>query len=705
MEDTPTDFVSALEDDVSESRILELTPLVSTVLERFDRAKRSRQADEERWLKCYYNYRGLYSKDVQFTSTEKSRVFVKVTKTKVLAAYGQLLDVLFANGRLPLTVEPTELPEGVEAEVHVDLDDMQSKPGDEDDPYVLNIGYPGDGNDLKPGETLADRIGSRLSNLLDKAKVKLGFGTKPTSVNFEPAKIAAKKMERKIHDQLGESRAQIHIRSLLFEMVLLGTGVLKGPFSEDREYPKWDRVTGEYKPIIKSVPRIEHVSIWNFYPDPEAVTINDAAYLIERHKMTRYQLRELKKRPLFRAEAIEQAVDNGPNWTREWWESDLDDSNISEDTERFEVIEYWGTIDTDLCREYDIDLPDDVEDAQDLQVNIWLCGDKLLRLVVNPFNPRRLPYHACPYELNPYNFFGVGLAENMEDSQTLMNGFTRLAVDNAVLSANMMIEVDETNLVPGQSMEVYPGKVWRRQGGAPGQAIFGTKWPNTTQENMLMFDRFRQIADEATGIPSYSHGQTGVQGTGRTAAGMSMLMGAASLNIKTVVKNVDDYVLRSLGEAMFAWNMQFDFDPDIVGDLDIKARGTASLMMREVKSQRLIQFMQATSNPVLAPHVKFPVLLRELAESMDIDPDKICNDADEAKLAAQLLAMTGGGGSAGMGGSGAPGNDQIGGGGGNIGVGAPPMPGSPQFSGQPQMPPQGAPMSGPQGMPMGAMNG
>ena len=66
-----------------------------------------------------------------------------------------------------------------------------------------------------------------------------------------------------------------------------------------------------------------------------------------------------------------------------------------------------------------------------------------------------------------------------------------------------------------------------------------------------MFDKFRQLADEATGIPSYSHGATGVQSTTRTASGMSMLMGAAALSIKTVIKNIDDYLLKPLGESYF----------------------------------------------------------------------------------------------------------------------------------------------------------
>ena len=49
--------------------------------------------------------------------SEKSRVFIKVTKTKTLAAYGQIVDVLFANNKFPLSIEPTELPEGVVSDV------------------------------------------------------------------------------------------------------------------------------------------------------------------------------------------------------------------------------------------------------------------------------------------------------------------------------------------------------------------------------------------------------------------------------------------------------------------------------------------------------------------------------------------------------------------------------------------------------------
>ena len=156
----------------------------------------------------------------------------------------------------------------------------------------------------------------------------------------------------------------------------------------------------------------------------------------------------------------------------------------------------------------------------------------------------------------------------------------------------------------------------------------------------MMFDKFRQLADEQTGIPSFSHGQTGVQSMTRTASGMSMLMGAASLNIKTVVKNVDDQLLKPLGQAFFFWNNQFYEGPlNIHGDLEVVAKGTDSLMQKEVRSQRLTMFMQTAANPAIAPYVKMSTLIKEFAHSIDLDPDELLNTPEEAALAAALLGQ------------------------------------------------------------------
>ena len=678
--------LSALEEKTEDERPYD--SLVGYVEARYERARTRRYSDEERWVQAYKNYRGIYGPDVQFTETEKSRVFIKVTKTKVLAAYGQLVDVLFSQNRFPIGVEPTALPEGVADTVHVDPKEQEQEQALE---QIRDIyGSPGDGNDLQPGDTtdmLRDRLGPQQEDLEDIEGLEEGPGQTQSAVTFHPAMVAAKRMEKKIKDQLEESSATKQLRFSVFECVLFGTGVMKGPFALDKEYPNWDE-EGDYDPIIKTIPKVEHTSVWDFYPDPDAYNMEDATYTVERHRMTRPQLRALKKRPFFRSNAIDDAIKYGESYNQEWWEESLNDNDVasdfggegfssySGDVERFQVLEFWGTVDREIVENQGLEIPEKFLEDDEIQINAWVCNGEILRFVINPFTPKRIPYVASPYEINPYSFFGVGLAENMDDTQTLMNGFMRLAVDNAILSGNLLIEVDETNLAPGQDLTVYPGKIFRRQGGAPGQAIFGTKFPNVSSENMMLFDKARVLSDESSGLPSYSYGQTGVMGTGRTASGISMLMGAASNAIRTVIKNMDDYMLRPMGEALFAFNMQFDFDPDIKGDLEIRARGTESFMKNEVRSQRLISFLQIASSPVLAPFAKFPYIMREIAATMDLDVEKVTNNPEEAFRQAILLQQM----QQQMAEQNPQPMDPTGTGGGNIGTGQAPAPGEQGFA-------------------------
>ena len=695
------DTENSTEEDTDTSNIIPF------VMQRYSRAEDYRRQDEERWLRAYRNYRGIYGPDVQFTEAEKSRVFIKVTKTKTLAAYGQIVDVLFAKNNFPLTVDPTELPEGVVENVSFDPALPKELQEDKKKDPVSPYGFAGDGREIPKGataKTLEELLNPELVEKLDSIEgIKEGVGGTPTSITFSPAMIAAKKMQKKIQDQLDESSASKHLRSTAFEMALFGTGVMKGPFAVDKEYPSWDDETGEYSPTFKTVPQVSHVSVWNFYPDPDANNIDEAQYVIERHKLSRSQMRNLKKRPYFRATVIDEAIAFGENYNKEYWENDLADYAPEHGVDRFEVFEYWGMCDVEMLQEQGVDIPKELSQMDELQANIWICNGKLIRMVLNPFKPAKIPYMAAPYELNPYSFFGVGIAENMDDTQTLMNGFMRMAVDNAVLSGNLLIEVDETNLVPGQDLSVYPGKVFRRQGGAPGQAIFGTKFPNVAGENLQLFDKARVLADESTGFPSFAHGQTGVQGVGRTASGISMLMGAASGTIKNVIKNVDDYLLRPLGEGLFQFNMQFDYDPEIKGDLEVKARGTESLMANEVRSQRLMQFLQVSSNPALAPFAKFQYIIREIAKSLDLDPDKVTNNMNDAAIQAELMKQFQQEKQAEQGApAGANPMDTSGAGGANIGVGQAPLPQEQGFSGNAgQGAPQQAQGVGQQPLPVG----
>ena len=712
LENADSLYFSEVEDE--SGMAMELTDslksnLVGLIEDRYAGAETARESDERRWMQAYHNFRGLYPKNVKFRESEKSRVFIKVTKTKVLAAFGQLVDVIFGTGKFPIGVRETQIPEGVSTYTHINpVPDIETslpdQPVQEEKVNPFDVGYEGDGKVLKPGATFSgegmfeEEVKNSSINFVD------GPSPNPQVLEMSPAKEAARQMQKLIHDQVEESNGSSELRNALFESTLFGTGIVKGPFNFNKTLAKYEvDETGKrtYKPLSVRVPRIEFVSVWDFFPDPNATTIEECEYTFHRHKLNRSQLRALSKLPYFDKDQIRECLVMGPNYEEKDYEYELKDDQRDQEygSGLYEVLEYWGIMDAQYAREVGMELPEEVDDLDEVQINAWISNGKLLRCVVNPFTPYRLPYNSFPYEKNPYSFFGIGVAENMDDSQQIMNGHARMAIDNLALSGSIVFDVDESALVGGQSMELYPGKVFRRQAGVPGQSIYGMKFPNTTVENMQMFDKFRQLADEQTGLPSYSHGQTGVQSMTRTASGMSMLLGAASLNIKTVVKNLDDFLLKPLGEAYFQWNMQF-FEGKLAteGDLEVHAMGTNSLMQKEVRSQRLTMFLQTAQNPAIAPFVKISKIISELAYSLDLDPDEILNDPEEAAIMAQIIGAQNAGQATGseavspneqqgaMGslqGTPEPPQDLgvTGTGGGNIGTGNVPQAGESEFSG------------------------
>jgi len=603
--------------------------LAGYVKSKFEDSENGRRVHEQKWLQAYKNFRGIYDSTTTYRDSERSQVFIKITKTKVLAAYGQIVDILFNNKKFPITVDPTPVPEGIVEFAHTKtpIDDIT-------DPY----GFEGDGREIPAGVSDPNKLGAKYKNLpLEEGPSNVG------EPQVSPAKEAAREMEKLIHDQLLDTNAVTVFRNAIFESSLLGTGVIKGPFNHYKRVHKWATTEDgakTYDPYERLVPRLEYVSCWDFHPDPSATSIEDCEYVIQRHRMTRQQLRALINKPYFDAEQIEDLIAKGPNYEDKYYEDTIRDDETQPNTyeNRFEVLEYWGVLDAKFAREVGLNISSDMSQFEQVQINAWVSGANVLRCVLNPFTPARVPYNAFPYEVNPYQLWGVGVAENMEDAQLLMNGHVRMAIDNLALAGNLVFDVDEASLVPGQNMDIFPGKIFRRQSGVTGTAINGLKFPNTAGENLQMYQISRQLADEETGLPSIMHGQTGVSGTGRTAAGLSMLLGGASLSVKTVIKNIDDYLLKPIGECYFQWNMQFNKDtPEVEGDLEIKPNGSIGVMQKEIRSQRLTALLQTVSNPMLAPFIKLPNLMKELAIAQDIDPDELVNDLSEAKIYAQML--------------------------------------------------------------------
>ena len=76
------DDAIALEDtDDTTVEDIEVSNIIPFIMERYQRAEDYRYQDEERWLRSYRNYRGLYGPDVQFTEEPRLVFFSSCTNT------------------------------------------------------------------------------------------------------------------------------------------------------------------------------------------------------------------------------------------------------------------------------------------------------------------------------------------------------------------------------------------------------------------------------------------------------------------------------------------------------------------------------------------------------------------------------------------------------------------------------------------------
>jgi len=713
------------EDLLDQDSSKEVTPadplagLGAFVQEVYRTNKTHRNTQESNWLTSWHQYRGEHSAEemerIQLAKDRNkfaSAPFIKLTKTKVLAAYGQIMEVLTGDNKFPLEVTATPKPEGIADSVTIDL---SQKPQEDQTPDMTGVdiyGYEGDGNTLEPGATSESLIRGTYSKLKDFLK-----GKKPTEgtaldrtkqIELHPADEAANNLDKTIQDQLEESNAEVELRKAAFESCLYGTGVVKAPFTETVEMPNWvkDPATGfnVYSPKTKLVPKMKQVAIWDCYPEAGARCKEDMGNMIERHLLNANQIKKMARgSKLFDKDAVARALKRGPGYQKEGWEQEIVDQTHDLNESRYEVLEYWGFIDIEMAVMYG--LVDEYEDEYALDsvlANIWVINSEVIRATLSPFDSKEIPYFFVPYEEHPYQIWGVGVAENMRDAQILINGHTRLSIDNLALAGSCVFEYSEASLTPGQDMSLYPGKAFKKQGGAPGQSIFAIKFNNTAPEHYAAIDRAKQYADDTT-LPSYTHGGGGgIPGSTRTSSGISMMMGAAALGIKTVVKNFDHYLLTPVGQAFFHWNMQFNTDVEIKGDLSVVAKGTSQLLKREVKSQRLLSLFQVGANPQIAPMINWEYNLKEFVKSLDMDADKAINSPTAALIYADIMrgmnvsepgsnggnqgsSPQGGGGPQSPVGSVRP-PDASGTEGGTIAPGTPTGPGEAGFSGPPQNP-------------------
>jgi hypothetical protein len=608
-----------------------LGALGARLLMEFAKAESDRRLTEERWLSDLRQYRGQYDPEVLAAiGLKRSRAFVRKTRVKVKTVNSRVEDLLF--------------PSGSEKNWEIGSSPVPSVSKEERNAVGRNLMQMAEqaaqqaiAQAQAQGQQLPPQQPAKITkDMVDKAVAAI-------------CKESAKKMAKVIDDQLTEVRYKATCKQAIHSAHLYGTGIIKGPLVERRVRSKYQNVNGKWveKSETYVVPFVDYVPIWRFYPDMSADTLDKCRYVYERHQMTHADLAELAERKSFNKTQIIEYLKSNPNGqvTIKYIDNQLKiigDRNANQGAVdgRYEVLERWGWLTGKDLHDVGVKV-DEARHHESFFGNVWILPNgSVIKAVLQPINGVTWPYHMYYFDKDETNIFGDGLGTVLRDDQTMLNAATRLMLDNAAISSGPMIEV-ATGLLSrlDSGTEIEPWKVFYRNATAPGTpAVRAIELPTRLGDLSGLADRFENNADEVSAVPRYMSGENMNNGAAATKGGLSMLMGAANIMIKDLISSWDEGVTRPFIAALYRWNMQFNPDNSIKGDYDVKARGSASLVAREVRAAQLDNFSQMTANPLDAPFIKRDALLRQRAEANELSDVVKTEDEVMAEQNNQLAA-------------------------------------------------------------------
>lgn len=591
------------------------------------------QTVEPRMLQALRQRRGEYDPEVlaEIRKTGGSEIYMMLTSNKCRAASSWLRDVLTGQGQdKPWGIDPTPLPDLNPTEMESVAQEAAQEAMALEQAMQAQITTPGQMKEIM--NRVADR---RVAEALEQARQY------------------AARMENKMEDQLDEGQFLDSFSEFLDDITTFPSAIMKGPVVRKKPRMQWVQSGKDWTPDVKDeiVLEWERVDPFMIYPAPHATDVDDG-FLIERHHLNRSDLTELIGVDGYSENAIRAVLEQyNKGGLHEWLRVDTAKAQaegkstlaVTQNDERIDALQFWGSVQGRWLVEWGMDKNEVPDLDKEYNCEIWLIGNWVIKATLNydPFG--RKPYYKTSYEEIPGVFWGNSVADLVRDCQAVCNSAARSLVNNMGIASGPQVSVNVDRMPAGEDVtQMYPWKIWQTVAdpyGSSSQPVSFFQPSSLAQELMVIHNTFSGLADEYSGVPRYMTGDSPAGGAGRTASGMSMLMGNASKAMKQVINNIDQYVIRPLVERLYYYNMKYGKDPELKGDVNVLARGANAMIQKEGAQQRRNEFLQIVStNPTFSQLVGLEgmaALLREVAKTLDMDTDKLV-PSDEAIRAMQF---------------------------------------------------------------------
>lgn len=582
-------------------------------------ARTAKQNDiEPRMFAAQRARRGVYDPDklAKIRAMGGSEVYAGITSVKCRAASSWLRDVVMATGgERPWTIRPTPMPT------------LPPPVADQIVATATNVIKAM----LQAGKQVPqDQVLQMMSVMKDQAHAKL----------LQDAKDKADRMADKMEDQLDEGGFHDALDQFLDDITSFPAAIIKGPIIRKKKVMQWVQDGQNYvpKPTPTLVREWERVSPFNLYPSPASVKIDDG-YLIEKHQLSRQDLNDLMGVPGYDDDTIKKVLaEYGEKGLRDWLTSDTQQADATGQSTMqvslnpnglIDALQFWGPVSGQMLLDWGMKKEEVPDPSVEYHVEAWQIGTYTIKAILNYDPLSRKPYYKASYEDVPGSFWGRSVYDLVDHPQQICNAIARAIVNNAGMASGPQVVVNVDRLAPGETITTLtPWRIWQitndPQGNGANEAITFKQPDSRVQELTQIFGTFAEMADEWSGLPKYMAGDPG--GVGRTASGLSMLMGNANKGVKQVVGNIDAGLFTPMLGRLYDHNMEYSDDPDLKGDVNIIARGAASLLVKDAAQLRRNEFLTATMNPIDMQIVGVEgraAILRETAKTLDMDADDI----------------------------------------------------------------------------------
>lgn len=598
-----------IRDEQERRRQLVESSLGAHIRRSWESAKMAKQEVEYRLLDCLRRRKGEYDPD-KLTAIRKeggAEIYMMLTATKCRAAAAWIRDIMMPANEKPWGLDPTPVAEVPDAYLRPLAAQIQAQ--------AQQMQQQGQAVDM--------------AALVEQAREQIRQAVQ------EKADDAAKRHEDVIEDQLAEGGWDEAFEAFIDDFVTYPAAFLRAPIL--RRVPTLAWLEG-WQPIKTETirPEFERVSPFDLYPSPDATSVDDGAYLIERARFTRGQLNQLMgigQGSGYNDEAIRRVLEQyGQGGLRDWLWTDGERAELEgrghewlTPGDTIDGLIYSGGAQGVTLLQWGVS-PDEIEDPlAEYEIEAILIGQHVIRVRINRDPLERRPYHKASFQPVPGSFWGQAIPELMADIQDVCNATARSLVNNLAISSGPQVEVYEDRLQPSEDpTDIYPWKIWRTKDSAVtgnNRALNFFQPQSNAAELLSVYEQFERRADDATNIPRYIYGNERVGGAGNTASGLSMLMESANKGIKDAIRHIDRGVLRRVIGALWLHNMQFSDDQSIKGDVNVVARGSSAMLIREQTHQLREQFLQLTANDYdmgIIGHDGRRKLLDSIAEKLDM---------------------------------------------------------------------------------------